>query len=99
MAAYVVLYAMEITDETLHSQFRDRVEPLLNAKGGRYVFRGPLSEASDGQPTAGRRIAVMEFSTIEQAQAWVGPQSEPEYMALRELRDGGGNYTWFIIEA
>ena len=99
MPAYVVLYTTEVTDETRHAEFRSRMVPLLEAKGGKFLFRGGLSEASDGQPVGNRRIAVMEFPTVEQARAWVGPQSEQEYVALRELREGASTSMSFIVEA
>ena len=98
MPAYVVLYTTEVTDEALHAEFRSRVVPLLEAKGGKYLMRGDVSEASDGETAAHRRMAVMEFPTVEQARAWASPQSEPEYVALRELRDSAGNYISFIVE-
>ena len=98
MAAYAVLYTTEVIDEALHAEFRSRVTSLLEAKSGKFVMRGDIAEASDGETTAHRRIAVMEFPTIEQARAWVGPQSEPEYVALRELRGRAGNCISFVVE-
>ena len=98
MPAYAVLFTTEVTDEARHAEFRSRVVPLLEAKGGKFVFRGSVSEASDGNTSTSRRIAVMEFATVEQARAWVGPQSEPEYVALRELRDGASTSVSFIVE-
>ena len=98
MPAYVVLYTTEVTDEARHAEFRSRVVSLLEAKGGKFVFRGGVSDATDGQSTAGRRIAVMEFPTAEQARAWIGPQSEPDYVALRELRDGASKAIAFVVE-
>ena len=96
MAAYAILYTT-VADEALHAEFRSRQVPLLEAKGGKVVMRGPVSEATDGETTS-RRIAVMEFPTIEQASAWIGPQSEPEYVALRELRERAGTCISFVVE-
>ncbi len=98
MSAYVVLYVTEVTDEERHAEFRSQVVPLLEAKGGKHLMRGDVSEASDGETAAHRRIVVMEFPTVEQARAWAGPQSEPEYAALRELRDSSANTISFIVE-
>ena len=97
MPAYVILYLTEV-DEARHAEFRSRQRPLLEAKGGKIVARGPVAEATDGETTANRRIAVMEFQTVEQARAWIGPQSEPEYVALRELRDSACKCTAFVID-
>ena len=98
MAAYAILYTTEVTDEARHAEFRSQVTALLEAKGGKFLMRGNVAEASDGDTTAHRRIAVMEFPTVEQARAWIGPQSEPEYVALRELRDGASNSISFVVE-
>ena len=67
MPAYVILVT-EVTDEERHAEFRSRQPSLIEAKGGKVVMRGPVAEATDGETTAGRRIAVMEFPTVEQAQ-------------------------------
>lgn len=98
MPAYAILYTTEVIDEALHAEFRSRVVPLLEAKGGKYITRGNVVEASDGETNAQRRIAIMEFPTVEQARAWIGPQSEPEYVALRELRERAGNSISLVVE-
>lgn len=97
MSAYVILVT-EVTDEERHAEFRSRQPSLIEAKGGKVVMRGPVAEATDGETAGGRRIAVMEFPTVEQARAWVGQQSEPDYVALRELRDSAGNVVSYIVE-
>ena len=97
MPGYAILLLSEV-DEARHAEFRSRQRPLLEAKGGKIIARGPVAEATDGDATAHRRIAVMEFPTVEQARAWIGPQSEPEYVALRELRDSACKCTAFVIE-
>ena len=98
MPAYVILYVTELVDEERHAEFRSRQPALLEAKGGKVIMRGPVTEATDGETNASRRIAVMEFPTVEQARAWIGPQSEPDYVALRELRDSAANTVAFIVE-
>ena len=98
MAAYVILYTTEVTDEELHAEFRSRIAPLLEAAGGKFIVRGDVSEASDGNTTAHRRVAIMEFPTVEQARAWAGPQSEPEPAAVREIRDRASNSVSLVVE-
>ena len=63
MAAYVILYTIEVTDEALHAEFRKRVGPLLQAKGGKYLLRGDISEVIGGELTGHSRMAAMEFET------------------------------------
>ena len=98
MPAYVILYTTEVTDEALHAEFRSRLTPLLEADGGKFLVRGDVLEATDGETTVHRRVAVMEFPTVEQARAWAGPQSEPEHAAVRELRDRASKSVSLIVE-
>lgn len=44
MPAYVILHTTEILDEELHAEFHRRVGPLLEARGGKYLMRGNVSE-------------------------------------------------------
>lgn len=57
----MILYTTEVIDEELHAEFRSRVEPLLEAAGGKYIARGDVSEASDGETAAHRRIPSWSF--------------------------------------
>ena len=99
MPAYVILHTTEILDEELHAEFRRRVGPMLEARGGRYLMRGDVSEII-GEGAAGHtRVAVMEFQTTEQAQEWArDPQPPGEYAELRELRNRAARYVSLIVE-
>ena len=70
MPAYVILHTTEILDEELHAEFRRRAGPLLEAKGGKYLMRGDVSETIGGSASSHTRVAVMEFETAEQAREW-----------------------------
>ncbi|MCY3692893.1 MAG: DUF1330 domain-containing protein [Chloroflexota bacterium] len=100
MPAYVILHTTEILDEELHAEFRSRVGPLLEARGGKYLIRGDVSEII-GEDAAGHtRVAVMEFETTEQAQEWArDPQPPGEYADLRELRNRAARYVSLIVES
>ena len=99
MAAYVISYTTQVTDENLHAEYRRRVPSLLEARGGKDLMRGNISETVGGDPTANSRIAVMEFETVEQAREWVMyPQPPGEYAELRELRDSASKTIAFIVE-
>lgn len=99
MPAYVILHTTEILDEELHAEFRSRVGPMLEARGGKYLMRGDVSEII-GEAAAGHtRVAVMEFETTEQAQEWArDPQPPGEYADLRELRNRAARYVSLIVE-
>lgn len=100
MPAYVILLATEILDEELHAEFRRRAGPLLEARGGKYVMRGNVSETIGGDASAHSRVAVMEFETSEQAHSWAGyPQPAGEYSDLRELRDRASKSFTLIVDS
>ena len=98
MPAYVILHTTQILDEELHAEFRRRVGPMLEAKGGKFVMRGNVSEVI-GEDAAGHtRVAVMEFETTEQAQEWArDPQPAGEYAELRDLRNRAGRCVSLIV--
>ena len=98
MPAYVILHTTEILDGELHAEFRRRVGPLLEAKGGKYLMRGNVSEIIGGDTAGHARVAVMEFETTEQAQEWArDPQPPGEYAELRELRNRAARYVSLIV--
>ena len=100
MPAYVILHTTEILDEELHAEFRRRSVPLLEAKGGKYLMRGDVSETIGGDALSHTRVAVMEFETAEQAQEWARyPQPPGEYADLRELRDRSSKAFCLIVES
>ena len=99
MPAYVILHTTEILDEELHAEFRRRVGPMLEARGGKYLMRGNVSETIGEDMTGPARVAVMEFETTEQAQEWArDPQPPGEYAELRELRNRAASYVSLIVE-
>lgn len=98
MAGYVIL-DIHITDEALHAEFRQRVGPLVEARGGKFLIRGEVVETIGFELTAGHRMVVMEFETIEQAREWPTlPQHLPEYAELREIRDRSAKVNTIIVE-
>ena len=99
MPAYVILHTTEILDEELHAEFRRRVGPMLEARGGKYLMRGDVSEIIGEGVTGHTRVAVMEFETTEQAQEWArDPQPPGEYAELRELRNRAARNVSLIVE-
>lgn len=98
MPAYVILHTAEILDEELHAEFRRRVGPLLEARGGKYLMRGNVFEVIGGDLTGHNRVAVMEFETTEQAQEWArDPQPPGEYADLRDLRSRAARTISLIV--
>ncbi len=93
MAGYVLVHD-EIQDQTLFSEFRQRVAATIEAYGGRYLIRGGAIEVVDGDWVPDR-IVVVEFDSVEQARAWL---TSPEYAEIREIRMRAANASVIIVE-
>lgn len=93
MAGYVIV-DNEITDEALYAQFRARVAATVAAQGGKYLVRGGAAESVEGDWKP-HRIVVVEFDSVEQAQAWL---NSPAYAELREIRLKSANASVIVVE-
>ena len=97
MPGYVILDTVEVIDEALFAEYRQRVTTLLEAQGGKFVMRGDVVGAVGDSPSR-IRVAVMEFETIEKAREWdTLPQQSPEYASLRELRERAARVNTTIV--
>ncbi len=81
MAAYVI-NDMEITDPQRFEEYKRLSPPTVAQYGGRFLARGGEVTPVEGawQP---RRLVVLEFPSVQQAQAWL---DSPEYAPARRLR-------------
>ena len=93
MAGYVITH-VEVIDEVLFAEFRERITPLAEAQGGKYLVRGEAIEVVEGD-RAPQRIIVLEFETVEQAREW---PSTAEYIELKELRRGAARVSMIVVE-
>ena len=91
MAAYVFV-EVEITDNAVQAEYRQRSLEVIQAYGGRLMARGDVVESSTGELTSRRRMLALEFPTVEQARAWHElQQGSSEQREVRELRNRMGN--------
>jgi uncharacterized protein (DUF1330 family) len=81
MSAYVIA-DIEITDPTTYEEYRKQVPAVIAKYGGRYIVRGGKVEPLEGGWSP-KRLAVLEFPTLEQALKWY---RSPEYAPLIKLR-------------
>ena len=81
MTAYVVV-RLTITDQDAWGAYVAKAEPSLEASGGEFVFRGPVSdelEGSSDHPLS----AVLKFADREAALAWYNLAEYQEAVSLR----------------
>ena len=77
MAAYV------ITDPEMFAEFRERLDPTVEAHGGTFVVRGEdiTVVQGDWNPSS---IAMIEFPNLDAANSWI---HSSEFGALQEILD------------
>ena len=93
MPAYVI-NDMEITDPQRFEEYKRLSPPTVAAYGGRFLARGGAVSPLEGdwQP---RRLVMLEFPSMAQAQAWL---DSPEYAPARRLRQLSANSRMVVIE-
>ena len=93
MPAYVI-NDMEITDPQRFEEYKRLSPSTVAAYGGRFLARGGEVTALEGgwQP---RRLVMLEFPSVQQAQAWL---NSPEYAPARTLRQLSANSRMVVIE-
>jgi len=90
MAAYGIWDTIEVLDRDKMDEYVQRVLPLVEKHGGRYLVLGGPVEAIEGdwRPTF---PVIIEFPTLEDAHRWYESDEYDELRALRfEASSGNG---------
>jgi uncharacterized protein (DUF1330 family) len=91
--AYIVVQA-DVTNADRYADYA-RIAPDIVAKyEGRYLARAGRTLTLEGPP-ARSRVVVLEFPSLEKAQAFY---NSPEYTAARKLRDGAATAQFVAVE-
>ncbi len=93
MSAYVIA-EIEITDPAAYEEYRKLVPATIAKYGGKYLVRGGAVEAKEGgwQP---KRLAVLEFASMDQAKKWY---HSPEYAPVLALRLKAARSKLLLVE-
>ncbi|WP_255352280.1 MULTISPECIES: DUF1330 domain-containing protein [Sphingomonadaceae] len=70
-----------VTDTVLMTEYHEKVAPIIEAFGGRFLARAEPCVALEGEWA---RVVIIEFPSFETAEQFY--QSE-EYSLIKELRD------------
>ena len=81
MSAYVVVN-VTVRDPARYEEYRRLATPTVPAYGGRYVARGGAVDVKEGTWSPSR-LVILEFPTLERAQAW---WASPEYAPAKAVR-------------
>ena len=93
MSAYVVA-EVEVTDPTVYEEYRKLAPPTIAKYGGKYLVRGGTVEVKEGGWTP-KRLVVLEFASMDQAQKWY---HSPEYAPALALRANAARSKVLLVE-
>ncbi len=93
MVAYVVVQEI-VENEAKFSEYREKVMPILEQQGGRFLVRGGNMKVVEGEwPYP--RLVILEFPTREAVDTWY---YSPEYQAILPLRLQGCKSNLIVVD-
>ena len=93
MAGYVIA-EVEVHDPGAYEAYRSRVRETIESFGGRFLARGGAVEVLEGE-AARQRLVIIEFPTMEMAQAWY---TSPAYQEILPIRLQNAESRLLLIE-
>lgn len=93
MSAYLIA-RMTITDMDRYKEYMAASPSVVAKYGGKFIVRGGDKVTFEGEDEA-RRIAIIEFPSMEKAKAFY---HSPEYTAARKLRAGAAEMSLMVVE-
>ncbi|MEZ5932884.1 MAG: DUF1330 domain-containing protein [Alphaproteobacteria bacterium] len=81
MASYI-LAQLDVHDPETFQHYRDKVAPLVEAFGGRYIVRGGEVTTLEGE-LAAPRLVIIEFADRAAARRWYDSEEYQEILPLR----------------
>jgi uncharacterized protein (DUF1330 family) len=93
MAAYLII-RVAVRDWDKYRAYMARTPAALAKYGGRFIARGGEAVTLEG-PAETRRLALVEFPSLEQAKAFY---ASPEYQAAKAFRDGACEAEFVALE-
>jgi uncharacterized protein (DUF1330 family) len=93
MPAYLVVDVRRTNVEQA-SRYSARSGPSVERHGGRYLARGGATVTLEGDWDPDR-LVVIEFESVEAAQAWY---DSDDYREIRTVREGAGEWRMVIVD-
>ena len=93
MPAYLIA-RVDITDWDSYRVYMHHTPRVIQKFGGHFIVRGGETITVEG-PTEESRVVVIEFPSMEQAQAFY---ASPEYKRIKKFRDGAGSAQFVIVD-
>ena len=94
MAKGYVIASINVTDPVRYPDYVKKVLPTIQAFGGHFLVRGGSSQSYENKPFGDRNV-VIEFPSVQDAQAWYDSE---EYAPLKAMRMAASNSVQTIVE-
>ena len=92
MKGYVIA-KVAVHDAAAYEGYRAKVGATIEAHGGRFLVRGGAATVKEGDESK-PRLVVLEFPSVEAAEAWYG---SPAYQAILPLRTANAQADVVIV--
>ena len=83
MPAYVIS-EVETLDEAAVERYRTLAAASIEEHGGRYLVRGAVPDAVEGEISPRRRLVIVEFPDMATAREWYASPSYAQALAVRD---------------
>jgi uncharacterized protein (DUF1330 family) len=93
MSAYAIA-EIDVVDPAAYEDYRKQVLAVVTKYGGKFIVRGGKIDPKEGGWTP-KRIVVVEFPSMAQAQKWY---DSPEYAPLIKLRQKASKGKLILVE-
>ena len=93
MAGYVIV-RVEVTDMEQYKKYIALTPASIAKFGGRFIARGGETISLEG-PEENRRIVILEFPSLKQAEKWY---HSDDYQAAKKVRAGAAEAEFTAIE-
>jgi uncharacterized protein (DUF1330 family) len=90
--AYTII-EVEVTDPATYQKYMEGATTVYQQAGGRFIVRGGKTFVVNG--TLPKRIAVIQWESLEKAQALFDSDA---YKQLIPIRDKSSNFRAFVVE-
>jgi uncharacterized protein (DUF1330 family) len=95
MVAYVIAERLDQWNPEVFTAYGPLAAASIARFGGRYLAKTHQPQVLEGPTPAPLAMAVLEFPSLEQAQAWF---ASDEYQAAANIRRGGASNRFLLIE-
>lgn len=94
MAVYLIA-DVKVTDDSWIPEYAANVHDIVHKHGGKYLSRSANITNMEGEPLDTTLIALLEFPSLEAAQAFAG---DPDYAVYKKARIDGTVSKFNIID-